>query len=223
MRNGFWLLAQGGLRDQAPIRLGSDRVARRIRTPCSRSTIARASAPGSWRGSRSTWACRRMIRSHVLRQAGINDRSTTLNPLCLLAVAGSTAAARLRPLAIVIGPDGDRFFGPDQRKVLLSERGHRFPPVITLGIARVLMSGAAYAAYAAYAAWAAGGLPPPIGQADPGSDHSRVSALRNNAATAVRARAADRAAFLIVEFRDLPRCQRQHEPDPGKLLFLAPE
>lgn len=57
----------------------------------------------------------------------------------------SLMAATLHVVAIFMGPVGYRLFGAGERFVSAAERGKIHPPLITLGIALVLVSWAAYA------------------------------------------------------------------------------
>ena len=56
-----------------------------------------------------------------------------------MAGAGLSAAAALLHLGVIAGgPDWYRFFGAGKRMAQMAERGHWYPPVITIGIASVL-------------------------------------------------------------------------------------
>jgi hypothetical protein len=56
-----------------------------------------------------------------------------------MAGAALSAAAALLHLGVIAGgPDWYRFFGAGERMAQMAERGHWYPPVITIGIASVL-------------------------------------------------------------------------------------
>jgi hypothetical protein len=61
----------------------------------------------------------------------------------------SVAASLLHIGCIIGGPDWYRFFGAGEQIAQLAERGHWYPPVITLAIAVILAGWAAYAFSAA--------------------------------------------------------------------------
>ncbi|WP_110968772.1 hypothetical protein [Pseudomonas huaxiensis] len=65
-------------------------------------------------------------------------------PLIIAAVL-SLLAAVLHLGVIIAGPAGYRLAGAGQRFVRAAEKGYRFPAIVTLGIALVLASWAAYA------------------------------------------------------------------------------
>jgi hypothetical protein len=57
----------------------------------------------------------------------------------------STGAALLHIACIVGGPDWYRFFGAGEQIAQMAERGHWYPPIVTLFIATILAIWAAYA------------------------------------------------------------------------------
>jgi hypothetical protein len=79
--------------------------------------------------------------SRVPRSAG--------TPWLIAGAALSAAAALLHVGVIVGGPDWYRFFGAGERMAQMAERGHWYPPVITIGIAIVLSGWALVALSAA--------------------------------------------------------------------------
>lgn len=63
----------------------------------------------------------------------------------IIAATLSLLAAVLHLGVIIAGPAGYRLAGAGQRFVRAAEKGYRFPAIVTLGIALVLASWAAYA------------------------------------------------------------------------------
>lgn len=63
----------------------------------------------------------------------------------IIAAALSLLAAMLHLGVIIAGPAGYRLAGAGERFVRAAEKGYRFPAIVTLGIALVLTSWAAYA------------------------------------------------------------------------------
>lgn len=67
------------------------------------------------------------------------------NWVLVLGAVLSLMAAMLHVVAIILGPSGYRLFGAGERFVRAAEKGKIHPPLITLGIALILASWAAYA------------------------------------------------------------------------------
>ncbi|MCI0913326.1 hypothetical protein [Pseudomonas putida] len=67
------------------------------------------------------------------------------NWVLVLGAVLSLMAATLHVVAIIMGPSGYRLFGAGERFVRAAEKGKIHPPLITLAIALVLVSWAAYA------------------------------------------------------------------------------
>jgi hypothetical protein len=64
----------------------------------------------------------------------------------LIAGGGMSLAAALLHLAVIAGgPDWYRFFGAGEEMARMAERGHWYPPFVTIAIASVLVAWAAYA------------------------------------------------------------------------------
>ncbi|MEQ1688071.1 MAG: hypothetical protein ABL874_05820 [Sphingopyxis sp.] len=71
------------------------------------------------------------------------------NPWLIAAAWGSIAASLLHIGCIIGGPDWYRFFGAGEDMARMAERGHWYPPIITLFIAGVLAVWALFAFSAA--------------------------------------------------------------------------